>query len=1210
MSDAVSRAQEALRAVRARVGSPLLEPTVGSGPPPTEALDALAAELDAFWAAWEAAGEEDQATILDPDARAAVAGVARAAAAPFGIHRDGARFRGLLERARELDPSQAPLIDAASREEEVYLALAHAEWLAESGAVLRSQRVATEALERARGDAVRARLRRLASPPQPLKRAPALFTLNGVGVKLYGSRDESDDGWYTSTLYFVVLFVPILPIAAYRIQRHGDRVFFASKEPLSRAARIWQAVVGSLAVLGVAGGALFSWLGSDGRKLGKALAEAKALEDAGDRRGALEKYRALLDWKDADPKSPTDLGPVGEGIVRVLLAEVPRPCTATSPDAMRGVVAELLGLPVRARSRASSAHLAAALAACGREVSGVDGEGVGAKLALLSMANEVDAQAAAEAGAADDERRTRLALAERAREDRPRLAFEQLVRAKEWRPALALARAWKDEPGLLDESGHLVRLLVAGLGAEGAALGEALAVAEGRAKASRALIDKGVLADVEKASAEHPGDEFLVLALVAADREKGDAATALARIEKLGPPALTSAPAQVARASCLRELGRLDDAAKVLAELVAERILGFQEAQRRFGAALQAAQQRVDTVLASDHPPEDLVRKVESAGSEEQKRAAVNDWVLETLSADAAVVAARGEMERESGVVLASIELGSVEIARADKLLGKAREERLRSAERAFLSIANGAGGDPMFQLGLAQVYHRSGRVSEGDELFQKALASGDPHAGLEVIHAYRELGAEQKAQIAAERVYESKAPLPARQQAARARALLAYDLDERDAWLAKANQEDPQVRRSRDEVRALKLVRQGKDEEADRILARLADEEEKAAKTLASHANNAALFLGERYATTGDPAHLVRSQALLRSAARMAPDNAILAMNLAYTERHLGLARALETLVRGKDLRLLAHEADRAAERILAGPSRDKLLAALRAEPAWRQGVESLARYRTLAPGAEDAALETLEWLVETDDAKGIAELEANARAPDPADVARARAQRKATRADGSALRAVREQRAAVEARIARARKGGHGPTIALALYSAADLEYVIASLEEPPGGATKAVEHAREALALAPDLVGEGALGGALLYAALVATAHDGGAPGKAALTELVEDGYLCVLHRLVTAPDRAALLTALRGRAEVAEALKLLRSPRNSRFGFYSLLAGRVGPDADLEKLGRAGLASRPWMLQAQRVRARLGGPGSVGEKELAVLQELLK
>jgi hypothetical protein len=66
-----------------------------------------------------------------------------------------------------------------------------------------------------------------------IESAPALRTINGIGVTLYGSSDHDPrTGSYMTTYYFVILMIPIFPICRYRVIREGDSYRFFGKAPL------------------------------------------------------------------------------------------------------------------------------------------------------------------------------------------------------------------------------------------------------------------------------------------------------------------------------------------------------------------------------------------------------------------------------------------------------------------------------------------------------------------------------------------------------------------------------------------------------------------------------------------------------------------------------------------------------------------------------------------------------------------------------------------------------------------------------------------------------------------------------------------------------------------------------------------------------------------------------------------------------------------
>ena len=65
---------------------------------------------------------------------------------------------------------------------------------------------------------------------KPIKSAPSLFTINGIGVTLYGNSDKNpSDGSYMATYYLVFFFIPVLPLARYRVIPTGGGYRFIGK---------------------------------------------------------------------------------------------------------------------------------------------------------------------------------------------------------------------------------------------------------------------------------------------------------------------------------------------------------------------------------------------------------------------------------------------------------------------------------------------------------------------------------------------------------------------------------------------------------------------------------------------------------------------------------------------------------------------------------------------------------------------------------------------------------------------------------------------------------------------------------------------------------------------------------------------------------------------------------------------------------------------
>jgi len=85
---------------------------------------------------------------------------------------------------------------------------------------------------------------------EPLDGAPTMYTLNGVGTRLYGMVDPAEDGTYIATLWITFVFVPIWPLAAYLVlPGQGSGWHFLSKTPLPPVAMGTRRGVGAVVAM-------------------------------------------------------------------------------------------------------------------------------------------------------------------------------------------------------------------------------------------------------------------------------------------------------------------------------------------------------------------------------------------------------------------------------------------------------------------------------------------------------------------------------------------------------------------------------------------------------------------------------------------------------------------------------------------------------------------------------------------------------------------------------------------------------------------------------------------------------------------------------------------------------------------------------------------------------------------------------------------------
>jgi hypothetical protein len=91
--------------------------------------------------------------------------------------------------------------------------------------------------------------RRCFESVHPIDSAPTLGTFNTVGFTLYGcSPFPARSGWYFATYYFVILFLPLIPIARYLVSdAPGGGWYFHGRTPLTKGSKYH--LLGVLAVV-------------------------------------------------------------------------------------------------------------------------------------------------------------------------------------------------------------------------------------------------------------------------------------------------------------------------------------------------------------------------------------------------------------------------------------------------------------------------------------------------------------------------------------------------------------------------------------------------------------------------------------------------------------------------------------------------------------------------------------------------------------------------------------------------------------------------------------------------------------------------------------------------------------------------------------------------------------------------------------------------
>ena len=937
-----------------------------------------------------------------------VAGLYACASALLEVSGDARGAAVLRTHALQIAPdeSERAELTAGEAEPRVHAGLHHARWLMFHRRRDEADKRAKAVLKEARGEPLREGARKILAAPRPIKSAPALWRVNGCGVGLYGERDRWEDGWYVATYCISLIFIPVLPLTAYRVRRNGDGYQFLARERLSGMARAWQIFVGVTVAGFVAWSGATSYLDSPERKAGLALTAARAAETAGDRQTALDRYTALTHTYELRDEARQS----AEAVVRLSAAAVPDPCTADAVDKVGKVVDAFNAMPPAARKGPAAALLTRRLGAWSDQIGDGTSEQAQAELTVLDLASSVASEGGDGAGTEIDARkqRVRREVADRVTATRPLQALALYVSIPTEPEALAHASAildgFGDAPSLWLEAEHDVRAFAAAAEKRGdlrdaaARAGAALQKAHDAHAVSAVIIEKGDEKALAAALARSPGDQELAVALAGLKRHRGDAKGAIATLDALGKPGRMTAEAQQMLAGSAADAGDLERADAVLGDLLAERLPAFQQAQREYAGAAELFEKAAFADARAGNVDPSLRLKLEAA-SKDDMPGIFREWLSAREESDPRLKALREEYLRHGAVVPAALTHGFVKLRRANAATGEERRALLAGAERVLLSIRHEAEGNPSFHLGLGQVYHRLGRTDDGNAELERLLDRNDPALTLQVANVYRDLGLPVQAKEITEKLYASSSEDPWKHEAASLLAHLVNEVgsneDEEETWLERADQASPNVKLLLLGLEAKRLRRQGKTAEADRAYARIVEAHERDAGHDAVSANNAAVGYLDRYETTGDPANLRSAIKHFEAAHRLTPQNAMVAGNLADALEFVGTVTVLERWVRMRTLALDAGEAHAVLEAVAAGPLHDEVVAALRQDPSVRRSLDVTQEEQALAPQKPNGYERQLRWLDFTRDEKALVALQTRLAAMprfDPSATAQAR--------------------------------------------------------------------------------------------------------------------------------------------------------------------------------------------------------------------------
>ena len=1105
--------------------------------------------------------------------------IADAAALLFAAQqsREGRR---LLHAASEIaTPGEVrDLITAGIGDPLRFAAVVRAWWLVNQERTDEARTYAAQVAEGAPGP-LAASLRKITDAPRPIDAPPALFGLNGFGVRVYGQRDVRDDGTYVTTRYITALFVPLLPLDAYRVASAGeDGWYFLGKVDLGPVARWWRRLAALALVLAVVGYFAQRHYTSDAYRLQEAIELAGAAEaEAGpdDRAAVADEYeRIVVQFPDADAE---DLRPAVEGFVRASVADVPSPLTLEHLSKVELLAQRYRALPLVVRDASLVGPMVEHLRTWASDLGTDSDEALLGALTILGYAEELS-------GTSDiREQRYALnrALAERLAEDWPLEAIRQYVSMPEDAASIVAAGALLEELGegpsvWIELSPTLARWDVAARGIDElsqvrATVLERVGAANERVADPQrvALLDEPQIEPLQAAIEASPGDQELAVALADQQLATGDAEGAHATLAKIGPPGHLVLSAQAALAATYVDLGRDADADALLERVLTSRLPAFESARRSYSEKADALNERILSQAQAGTLPREVQSRLETA-SESELPQLFSEYVDEQISADPQLSALREEYTSLVGVVGLAIQWGTVKLRRASAAEGEERQALLDGAERAFLTIGHEGSGMPAYHLGLGQVYYRLGKEEEGEAQMQILLADHPAEVQLGVAGAYRELGLLAKAREVAERVYDTQES-PLKESAASLMALMASERDDTRMWLKRGNAESPSVKLRLIELDALDELDEGRYDVADEKFAEVAKGWLEQSGDDSSAYNNAAIAMLSRYECTGNVGRLREAVAALDKAHGLTPDNALVVGNLAGALESLAMAELLGPHVQLDQLRLGSNDMRGVLTALVDGPNGSALRDAMNKSRTLKRAIEYLEQGRVLAPRRPSSYGGLLHWYVLRGDVKGLQRInralaETNL---DLGDFAAANARYVDGSDDEDSLERIEQQLTQYDV-IARAvdRRGSKASKAAVAWLRGQQL-HERAVMTRDPEVAQQAVEAFATAAATWNGLDSD-AHARALVEVAMLETLA-GSTAMQAAYDERRRShgGEGLIISLLVEDGDA---LTALRARPEIAEAATLRRGATAAQLQPYDWVLSRLASDDELGKQAR--------------------------------------
>jgi len=334
----------------------------------------------------------------------------------------------------------------------------------------------------------------------------------------------------------------------------------------------------------------------------------------------------------------------------------------------------------------------------------------------------------------------------------------------------------------------------------------------------------------------------------------------------------------------LLKAGNHEEAYGLLYPFVQARLQKLREIERSYTNTIASVYNRALEDLRAGVAGQSFYESYEKA-SKAEKGTMVETFIQQRMQRDPSYQRALAELKTANQIVPVTLDLGIVQLNRAQNLKDPAaRKAELEAAEKTFLAIRGFAGETDEYRLFLGQVYYWLGKSTEGKELFDELLARNT--RGYPILMALgktlRDVGEHAQARALVEEAYRTTTKNQEKYAAAAMRAANLKDEDDHIAWLEKCDPDAAWVQVELNSARGKKALQQNNKPVAAQYLRKAVAgfaNMPKSSDTL----NNWGLACFSLYEVTGNPDDHKRGLALLEEAIGLDPGDSVLLNNTMY---------------------------------------------------------------------------------------------------------------------------------------------------------------------------------------------------------------------------------------------------------------------------------------------------------------------------------------